>query len=90
MNLQTNVRNELLKRREVRALLEAQSNPGFAQAQTALAQTMKVQEEVIALKNVRSQFGSKTFIVEACVYDSLEDKQRIEPKVKVAAKKGVA
>lgn len=90
MKITTTVHNMLLKRHEVTAVLESPSNPGFTQAQTQLAQALKVAEEVIVVRAVRSHFGSSSFVVEAFAYDSLEDKQRIEPKPKVATKKGAA
>ena len=82
MDITQKIRNELLKRHEVSALFEAESNPGFAQTQTVLAQILNVDETMIALKALRSNFGSKSFTVEAHIYDSLEHKQRFEPKLK--------
>lgn len=88
MNIVTQTKNKLLKRDEITASLVEQSNPGFAKARTLLAEALKVAEERIALRAVRSHFGSNEFTIEAYVYDSVADKERIEPKPKAPKKKG--
>ena len=79
--------NKLLKRDEITAILVEQGNPGLNKARSLLATELKVVEELISLKAVRSKFGSNEFTIEAFVYDSIEDKQRIEPQPKAAQKK---
>ncbi len=81
------VKNKLLKRDEITAILVEQGNPGLNKARLLLADELKVAEELISLKAVRSKFGSNEFTIEAFVYDSVEDKQSIEPKPKTAPKK---
>ncbi len=77
--------NKLLKRQEVEVTFENQSNPGFDDARKRLAEEFKVPEENIAVRAVRGNFGRNVFLVEAFIYDSKEDKERIEPKPKVKA-----
>ena len=83
-------RNDLLKRREVKLLMEAEKNPGMANATTDIAKQFKVSEDVVALKLVGSRFGRGTFMIDAFVYDSAADKANIEPKKKVKKKEGEA
>jgi len=81
------VNNKLLKRDEITAILVEQGNPGLNRTRSLLATELKVAENLISLKAVRSKFGSNEFTIEAFVYDSIEDKQRIEPQPKAAPKK---
>lgn len=87
MKIVKKFRNNLLKRDEVSSILLEQSNPGFNKARSLLASELKVTEDLIALKAVRSKFGSSEFTIEAFVYDSASDKQRVEPQPKAAPKK---
>lgn len=79
--------NPLLKRHEISAVLMEQANPGLAKARSLLAQELNVAEELIALKKLKNTFGSNEFQLEAFVYDSLADLQRVEPQVKATVKK---
>jgi len=79
-------KNSLLKRREVKVLVESQSNPGFAASQSNIADQFKAKEDSIAVKAVKSKFGRNTFLIDAYIYDSAADKLKIEPKVKVKKK----
>lgn len=88
MEIVKETKNDLLKRKEILFKLDSDSNPGFETARKTLADKMKVEDDKIAIKFVKNNFGTHSFIVEAFVYNSKEDKERIEPKVK--PKKGAA
>ena len=77
------VKNLLLKRRELKVLLEAPSNPGFANSTKMIADQFKASEDVIIVKEIKSKFGRNTFLIDAFIYDSAADKKMIEPKPKV-------
>ena len=77
------IKNPLLKRREVKVIVESQSNPGIANSLKMIADQFKAKEDVIAVKAVKSKFGRKTFLIDAYIYDSAKDKEMIEPKPKV-------
>ena len=81
-------RNELLKRREVKILIEAESNPGFGEAQKKVKEKFGVGEEQIVMRNVKSKFGRKTFLLDAFIYDSAADKEKTEQKPKVKKEAG--
>ena len=87
MNIIKKTKNKLLKRDEITAQVVEESNPGFDKARSLLAAELKISEGHIALKAVRSKFGSNEFTIIAYVYETPEDKQDIEPKIKVAPKK---
>lgn len=84
------LRNDLLNRREVKILIESSGNPGMVNAGKAIAEQFKSKEENIAVKNLKGKFGRDTFLVDAYIYDSADEKKRIEPKVKVKKKAGEA
>ena len=74
--------NPLLERREVKFIIESESNPGFAQASKMVADQYKAKEELIAVKEVKSKFGRNTFLIDAYIYKTVEAKNKIEPKKK--------
>ena len=90
MNTVKDFRNELLKRREVELVLTAEKNPGMKDAAKNIAENFKVNEELVAVKEVGSRFGRDSFVIEAMIYDSVADKNRIEPKKKEKKKEGEA
>ena len=83
MKLKHDFKNNLLKRREVTFVIEANSNPGLAEAQKVLIQEMNTPEDTIVIKSLKNNYGSKEFIVDAFIYDSKTQKDLIEPKTKI-------
>jgi len=89
MDLVKDTRNDLLKRREVQFSIEHETNPGTEHAKDHLAKNTKSEADQIAIKFLKNNFGTNEFLVEAFIYDSMEDRERIEPKPKVKKKAGV-
>lgn len=85
MEIITDFRNDLLKRREIEASLEADSNPGFEFVKEKLSEELKVAADNLVVRAVRGKFGSNEFLVETFVYDTVEDLKKIEPKQKIKA-----
>jgi len=83
-------RNDLLKRTELKLVIEAGKNPGFAEALKKVAQHFKANEENIVVREVKSKFGRDTFLIDAFIYDSVQDRERTEPKKKIKKKEGEA
>ncbi len=83
MKVLTDIKNPLLKRREVKLVVDSIGNPGFASAMKLVSEQFKAKEEAIVVNNVKGKFGRDTFLIDAMVYDSKEDKDKIEPKPKV-------
>ena len=90
MKIMKDFRNDLLKRREVKLLMEADKNPGIANASKDIAGQFKVNENVVVVRTVGSRFGRGTFLLDAFVYDSEADKVKTEPKKKAKKKEGEA
>jgi len=83
MNILKDIKNGLLKRREVKVVVDAEKNPGIASSVDMIAEKFKAVKDTIAIKNVKSKFGRSTFLIDAFIYDSVEDMKRIEPKAKI-------
>ena len=78
-------RNDLLKRREVEMVIEADNNPGFSESGNRITKEFNVALDNVAVKAIRGKFGSNEFLIEAFIYDSVSDLEKIEPKPKVKA-----
>ena len=74
--------NSLFNRREVKIIIEAQSNPSFPQASQMLAEKLKAAEENTIVKEIQGKFGRGTFLISAFIYKSKEDREKFEPKKK--------
>jgi ribosomal protein S24E len=79
--------NGILNRKEVFVVERYNSNPGYEQALKLVSENFKVGEDVVVVKRVGSHFGDNNFLIEAFVYDSVENKEKIEPKKKEKEKK---
>lgn len=88
MNTILDNKNNLLKRREVKLVIDSDSNPGYENSRKIISKQFKCEEENIAVKNVKSKFGRKTFLIDAFIYDNVKDKDSIEPKPKVKKAQG--
>jgi ribosomal protein S24E len=82
MNILKDFKNELLKRREIKMVVESQKNPSYEEAMKTVSGEFKAQEEAIVVKGIHGKFGRKTFLIEALIYDSKEDKEKTEQKSK--------
>ncbi|MBS3072044.1 hypothetical protein J4408_03570 [Candidatus Pacearchaeota archaeon] len=82
-NLLRDFRNNLLKRREIKLVFTSEKNPGFDFSAEKIASQFKTDKDLIVIRNVKSKFGRDTFLVDAFVYDSKKDKERVEPKPKI-------
>jgi len=82
--------NFLLKRKEILARLEAEKTPSFEEVKEALSKQFKADKEAIAIKKVDGGYGLKDFRIKAFIYDSKEDKEKIEKKAKAKKAPGAA
>ena len=82
--------NPLLKRKEVKIVVEAGKNPTMQEANKKVAEHFKSSEENVAVKEIKGKFGRKTFLIGANIYNNKEDKEEIEPKKKEKKGEGQA
>lgn len=74
--------NPLFKRKEVKVLVEGDVNPKISEAAHIVSEKYKVSIENIKIRNVKGKFGRNTFLIEANLYESKEEKERNEVKSK--------
>ena len=90
MEIKREFRNELLGRKEMRLVLNSDSNPGFQEAIKHVVKKLNVEEDRIVINNVINRFGSSSFLIDFFVYDSVSHKNKIEPKKKLNKEAKVA
>ncbi len=83
-------KNVLLERTEHVMHLESDSAPSKVSVSQTLAKELEKDEALIVVKQISNHFGTHDFKVRAFVYDSLEARQKIEPKPKVKAAGGAS
>jgi ribosomal protein S24E len=81
------LRNDLLKRKEVQIVIRSEKNPGLSAAKEFAVKKFNAENDCVAVKFLRNNFGRKDFLAEIFIYDNAQDMMRIEPKQK--KKKGV-
>jgi len=82
MKTVSDFKNDLLNRREIKLVFEAEKNPGFSGGKEKIIEQFKVKDDLIVVRGVKSKFGRNTFLVDAFVYDSAEALKKFEPKSK--------
>ncbi|MBT96725.1 MAG: hypothetical protein QF567_02175 [Candidatus Pacearchaeota archaeon] len=81
-NIISKKENPLFKRNEVKVGIHAKVTPSNNEVEKLISEKFKTQEKNIKIKKISSKFGSNNFIVSANIYDSYEDKDKIEAKTK--------
>ncbi|MCH8945785.1 MAG: hypothetical protein IIA85_02590 [Nanoarchaeota archaeon] len=80
-------KNALFGRNEIEISLESKISPSHEEVQKLVSEKISSPIENFAIKKIANRFGSNTFLVKVFVYDSEEQKNKIEPKLKAAKKK---
>ncbi len=88
MNILEKKKNLLLGREEMIFEVEQQKTPSFLEVESMLHDKLKVDKEVIVVKEIKGLFGNKKFRVRAFLYNSSQEKEKIEPKKKEKKKPG--
>lgn len=90
METTKNIRNDLLKRKEISFIMESDKNPSFEGTKKMIAEDFKSNEEAIDVYGVKGSFGSSKFKVDAHIYDSkdaLEKARQLTQKQRTEIKK---
>jgi len=82
MKVLKELKNDLLKRKEVEVVVTQDINPSFDEATKEIAKQFKASEDTIKIKKVQGNFGSHDFVIEANIYDTKEAMDTIEVKTK--------
>jgi len=75
-------KNPVFERKEIQAIIFAESAPTKKDVTTALAKKLSASEDTIKIKGIYGKFGTKEFRIEANIYKSKEEKNKIERKTK--------
>ena len=78
----TEKKNLVFERREVEGKILADKSPSNKEAAELLAKKLSVSEDALKIKGIYGKFGAKEFQVKANVYNSKEEKSKIERKTK--------
>lgn len=74
--------NTLFKRKEVKIAVTEKDTLSKTEAEEIVAKLLSAKPEQIKIKKIDGQFGSSNFVVDANVYSSQEEKDKIEVKTK--------
>jgi ribosomal protein S24E len=77
MKIKQDTRNELFKRQEIKFLIESGKNPTFVDMRKMISDKFSKPEENIDVFNIKGSFGSKHFCVDALVYDTKEQREKM-------------
>ncbi len=80
--------NPLFNRKEIKVLVEAQITPSINEAEKIISEEFPSSIENVKINKVKGRFGCKTFLINANIYNTFEDKENFEPKKKVKTKGG--
>ena len=75
-------KNPMFNRKEIILEVESEITPSHIEAEKIVAEKFKTTPEFLKIKKIHGNFGSKTFIIEANIYSSKEEKENIEAKSK--------
>jgi len=81
-----NFDNKLLNRKEVKLIVKHPTIPDTKEALVLVSKEFNSEEDLIVVKGIKGKFGRDTFLIESFIYDTLEDKNKIEVNLKEPAK----
>jgi len=82
MEIKKDFKNSLFKRQEISGELESEKNPSFDEVKRFISEKIKKPEETIEVRNVKGNFGKHIFYVDAYVYESEEDLDKMKQLTK--------
>ncbi len=74
--------NPLFNRKEIDISVKNNITPKIYEAEEFISKEFSVAPENVKIKKIKGQFGSRTFVINANIYSSKEEKEKIEPKSK--------
>ena len=81
MEIKSDIKNELLGRRELVLLLDYDKNPSFVDAAKLIADNFKVSEENVLVENIYGGYGRRIFKIQASIYDTKELKEKAQKRM---------
>ena len=74
--------NPLFKRKEIEIVVESEITPKTSDVENFLSEKFSSPVENIKVKKILGKFGSNKFKITANIYQSKQEKDKIEPKSK--------
>jgi len=74
--------NPLFNRKEIKIIIQANSNPSFVDAENIVSRLFKSPSENIKILKIDGKFGRDSFLITSNIYKSKENKDKIERKPK--------
>ena len=74
--------NSLFNRKEIEVSVEASVAPKMKETEEFIAKEFSSHIDNIKIKKIKGRFGSNKFIITASIYNSKEDKDKIEKSKK--------
>lgn len=74
--------NPLFNRKEIEISIETNVAPKISEAEAFIAKELSSNPENVKIKKIKGNFGSQRFIISANIYNSKEDKDKIEKSKK--------
>ena len=74
--------NPLFKRKEIEIVVESEVTPKTSDVENFLSEKFSSPVENIKVKKILGKFGSNKFKISANIYQSKQEKDKIEPKSK--------
>lgn len=87
MEIKKEYKNPLFDRREVNLIVKSEITPSYKDTEKMIADKFSVDPESIKIKTINGKFGKKEFLIDANIYSSKEEKDKIERKPKEKKKK---
>lgn len=80
-------KNDLFGRKEFEIHVESNSTPSRDELGKLISEKLSSPVERMVIKKIDSNFGSNTFLIKVFVYNSEDEKNKIEPKKKKVTQK---
>jgi ribosomal protein S24E len=81
LKIQKEVNNPLLKRKEIIAITEeVKQTPSRQEALSQIAALTGNTEDKVVINKIEQEFGGEKVVIYARVYETKEDREKIEPK----------
>jgi len=79
LNIISENQNALYKRNEIKATVEAEITPNNIEVKKMLVKKYSSQPKSIVINGIYGGFGSNEFKINANIYETAEDRKKIEP-----------
>lgn len=80
MEIKKDIKNDLMKRRELKFVVEASKNPSFEEMSKLTADHFKSNEDQILVERIKGRFGKGTFLIDVSIYDTKELKEEAKKR----------